>query len=108
KKSFTSAYVAPAALNPVIIAWRIVGPVYGDVITALLMIAVNWWLQYSELAGEYFYYNWTTDATTFFKCNCVNDFLLCFGILPYVLRKWQRSQPLQSVEYLLESLDLAY
>ncbi|KAA6386831.1 MAG: hypothetical protein EZS28_017643 [Streblomastix strix] len=52
--AFTSAYVAPAALNRVNIAWRIVGPVQGDVIPALLIIAINWWLQYSELAGECF------------------------------------------------------
>ncbi|KAA6404121.1 MAG: hypothetical protein EZS28_000349 [Streblomastix strix] len=52
--AFSSVYVAPAALNRVIIAWRIVGPVYGDVIPALLIIAVNWWLQYSELAGKCF------------------------------------------------------
>ncbi|KAA6398298.1 MAG: hypothetical protein EZS28_006172 [Streblomastix strix] len=52
--AFTSAYVAPAAINPVIIAWIIVGPVYGGVITVLLMITTNKWLQYSELAGECF------------------------------------------------------
>ncbi|KAA6384132.1 MAG: hypothetical protein EZS28_020343 [Streblomastix strix] len=50
--AFTFAYVAPAALNRVIIAQRIVSPMYGDVIPALLMMAINWWLQYSVLADD--------------------------------------------------------
>ncbi|KAA6320436.1 MAG: hypothetical protein EZS28_054682, partial [Streblomastix strix] len=85
--AFTSAYVAPAALNLVIIAWRIVGPVQGDVIPALLMIAVNWWLQDSlciPLLDPFSQcFNWTTNAATFFKYNCVNDYLLPFGSLGF-------------------------
>ncbi|KAA6392731.1 MAG: hypothetical protein EZS28_011741 [Streblomastix strix] len=86
--AFTSDYVAPAALNLVFIAWRIVGPVYINFIPDLLMIAVNWWLHYSELADECFinFLNILTEQQTLLpSSNLIVRMITCFPLEVWVL-----------------------